>query len=134
MTAEQEDDPFSDICDVCGRRVSREVHFDLVRDSSAIHPEEPSQDGKRLLTVCCAEHLEALREEYRRRPFVEEELWTGKIERALREHPEGLTRGRLSEVTGLHPDDVERAMAWNNDRLQRLREGFDEGRGGGAGA
>lgn len=121
---EEEDDPYADICDVCGRRVDAEVHYDLVRDSSAIHPEDPDQDGKRLLTVCSAEHLAALREEYRQRPFVEEELWAGKIERALRECPGGLSRERLCEVTGLRPREVERAMTWNNGRLQRLRERF----------
>lgn len=46
-------------------------------------------------------------EQYRARPFVEPELWAGKIARALAERP-GLSPVELAEETGLTPEEVER--------------------------
>lgn len=40
-------------------------------------------DGKRMVVGCTEEHLAELVEQYKHRPFVEPQLWAGKIARAL---------------------------------------------------
>jgi hypothetical protein len=116
-----------ELCDLCGVTIANgsEV-YDLVPDSSVIHAQDPTLDGKRFLTACSPDHLEELREQYRRRPFVNEELWAGKILRALEQHPEGLDQDRLLEATGLNPLQIERAVAWQNERYRRWREDYGE--------
>ncbi|MFB9573690.1 hypothetical protein [Streptomyces yanii] len=39
--------------------------------------------------ACTPEHGRQLIEQYQARPFVEPELWAGKVGRALLQHPEG---------------------------------------------
>ncbi|MFI9081946.1 hypothetical protein ACIGW8_36840 [Streptomyces sioyaensis] len=46
-----------------------------VADSSAVYVYDLGFDGRRFVTACSQEHLAVLRERYRRRPFVVEELW-----------------------------------------------------------
>ncbi|MGW8375055.1 hypothetical protein [Streptomyces sp. ODS28] len=119
----------ADICDFCGQLLGGDACLDLVPDSSAVHAHDPAKDGLRLVVACSAGHLEELREEYRRRPFLDEELFAGKITRALRAHPQGLSRRRLARLTGLRPAEIERAMAWKNARIRRWREQYGEGWG-----
>ncbi|MEV7122199.1 winged helix-turn-helix domain-containing protein [Kitasatospora griseola] len=57
--------------------------------------------------TCSREHGRQMVEQYRARPFVEPELWAGKIARALAERP-GLSPVELAEETGLTPEEVER--------------------------
>jgi hypothetical protein len=61
-----------------------------------------------------------LRERYRLRPFVEDELWAGKIRRARRRHPAGLTGEEMAGATGLDARQILRALAW-----QAARSGAD---------
>lgn len=120
-----EEEPLPELCDLCGAVISdRTEAYALVPDSSAVHARDPKLNGRRLITACSAEHLAALQEQYRQRPFVSEELWAGQIARALEHNPEGLSRERLSEETGLNPRQIERALAWKNQQYLRWREEF----------
>ncbi|WP_127353760.1 hypothetical protein [Actinacidiphila soli] len=112
-----------ELCDSCAAVIydGTEVHA-VVPDSSVIHATDAHQDGKRLLTACCAEHLAELQDEYRRRPFVAEEQWAGKVGRALDAHPTGISVDEMLEDTGLTSEQVDRGLAWNNDRLRRRRD------------
>jgi hypothetical protein len=92
-----------ELCDLCGAVVGDETElYALVPDSSAIHAHDPKFDGKRLV-ACTDEHLRQLVEQYHRRPFIDAELWAGKIYRAV----EGNRSRRridddaLVELTGL---------------------------------
>ncbi|MDJ0343383.1 hypothetical protein QMK19_19515 [Streptomyces sp. H10-C2] len=121
--ASDEPEPFPDICDFCGRRIGARGRLALVPDSSAIHARDPGKDGQRLIIVCSPEHLASLEEEYRRRPFVAEELWAGKISRALQGHPEDLlTPETLSAATGLSQEEIDRAVIWKMERIRRWYE------------
>ncbi|KOG41258.1 hypothetical protein [Streptomyces decoyicus] len=94
-------------CDLCGAAVPPAAQlFSLVRDSSSIHPYDPDQDGGRLLAACSPGHLGELQQHYRRRPFVNEERWAGKIARALRTQPD-LDEEELAQVTGLNFIQIE---------------------------
>jgi len=76
--------------------------YALVKDSSAIHAVDPKFDGKRMVVACSPEHLRELAGQYKRRPFVEAELWAGKIDRAMLQHPGGaVCCTELIEETGL---------------------------------
>ena len=113
-----------ELCDLCGTVVSDETElYGLVPDSSAVHAHEAKFDGKRMIVACSPEHLAELREQYRRRPFVDEELWAGKIVRAVRAHP-GISAEELTEETGLAPDRIERAVAWQNAQSLEWREKY----------
>jgi hypothetical protein len=90
-----------------------------VPDSSAVYVYDLGYDGRRFVTACSEEHLIVLRERYGRRPFVEEELWVGKIARVLEEHSGGLRIDRLAEAAGLTVPQVERALEWQNERFAR---------------
>ncbi|MEU3254868.1 hypothetical protein [Streptomyces sp. NPDC006997] len=111
-----------ELCDLCAAAFPEsEAVTGYAPDSSATHPTHDRFDGTRRLTACCEAHLEALRETYRRRPFVEEELWAAKITRALTSGPPVLTLEQLGCRTGLHEPDIRRAVAWHNERLRRCR-------------
>ncbi|UQA96296.1 hypothetical protein [Streptomyces halobius] len=110
----------SGFCDLCGAPLSPTSQmFSLVPDSSVIHPDDPDQDGQRLLAACTPEHLGELRERHRQRPYVKEELWAGKIDRALRAHPEGLDEEQLAEATGLNFIQIEHTLSWESERFLR---------------
>lgn len=68
-------------------------------------------------------------EQYKRRLFVDEELWAGKIGRAVEAHPGGISAEVLAQETGLDQVQIERADTWNNVRFMRQRGR----RGGGPG-
>ncbi|MFE2157995.1 hypothetical protein ACFW9M_09280 [Streptomyces lydicus] len=107
-------------CDLCGGPIPPSLQiFSLVPDSSVIHPEDPDQDGQRLLAACSPEHLSDLQQRYRRRPYANEELWSGKIARALRAHPEGLDDEHLVQATGLNFIQIEHALSWESERFLR---------------
>lgn len=112
-----------ELCDWCGAIVTDGTEtYGMVPDSSVVHVSNPMCDGQRLLTACGREHLVALQEQYRRRPFVEEELWAGKIYRAVEHDPEGLSAESLTDATGLSLEQIERCMAWLKVQVRRLRE------------
>ncbi|POX48956.1 hypothetical protein [Streptomyces sp. Ru72] len=118
---EEEAEP--EICDLCGAVVSDSTEwYALVRDSSAIHAVESKYDGKRMLVGCSREHLEDLVEQYKRRPFVDAELWAGKIARVLRRHPEGVSEEDLARESGLTHEQIQRGVMWQNTEAQRWLE------------
>lgn len=104
-----------ELCDLCAATFpAGEAVREYVPDSSSAHATRDWCDGLRLLTACREEHLEELREAYRRRPFVQEELWAAKISRALTAGPPALTLTQLACRTGLHAPEIRRAIAWHN--------------------
>ncbi|MFJ7154305.1 hypothetical protein ACIQUQ_05150 [Streptomyces sp. NPDC101118] len=112
--------PLPDICDLCrestraGTAVSGRAP-----DSSFAHPSDPEQDGARPLLACTEAHLVELQRHYGARPYVDEELWSVKIDRAMRRHPEGLSIDDLCRMTGLSMAQVESAAAWRLHHLRR---------------
>ncbi|WP_277436209.1 hypothetical protein [Streptomyces sp. SPB162] len=115
-----------ELCDWCGRLWYDGGVLAIVRDSSAVHATDPAKDGMRLLVACGGEHLGALLERYRQRPFVEEELWSWQIVRALSAAPHDMTVEELSPVTGLTTPQIHRALAWRDEcALHADRPGQD---------
>ncbi|MCX2182670.1 hypothetical protein KV205_19355 [Streptomyces sp. SKN60] len=90
--------------------------YGRVRDSSSVHPINPARDGQRVLTCCSAAHLAELQQHYRRRPFVNEELWAMKIDRAMRQHSHRLTNEQLIRETGLNLIQLEASATWRYRR------------------
>ncbi|GAB2325319.1 hypothetical protein AB0N20_17910 [Streptomyces griseoincarnatus] len=110
-----------ELCDLCGRTFPpEEAVCGHVADSSAVLPDDPLHDGLRRVTACCETHLEMVRAAYRQRPFVQEELWAGKIGRVLTSGRPVLTMTELACRTGLDEPDIRRAIAWHNERRRRL--------------
>lgn len=107
-----------ELCDLCAATfpADRAVRG-YVPDSSAAHPTDDWLDGLRRVAACTEAHFALVRESYRRRPFVPEELWAAKIERALTGGTAVLTMGQLGCRTGLHEPEIRRAIAWHNARL-----------------
>ncbi len=137
MTDSDDHDEVGDIappelCAVCRAVIlDKSEVYDLVPDSSAIHAREAMFDGKRVVVACSREHLAELREKYRDKPFVDEELWTGKIVRSMQAHPEGMDQAALARETGLTPEQIEQAIGWQNARFRnwaaRRSKGEDDG-------
>jgi hypothetical protein len=99
-------------CDWCGCRVARHgEQYAVLWDSSAIHPTEAGMDGRRLVVACGAEHVTALRATAR--PWIDEELWAGRLARAERGR-----RGRptsahgLARRAGISIEQMQRALVW----------------------
>lgn len=90
-----------------------------VPDSSAVSVHDLAHDGLRLVTACSQKHLDVLRQRYARRPFIEEELWIGKIARVLDKYPDGLRTDRLAEAAGLTAGQLELALQWLNRRASQ---------------
>lgn len=113
-------EPLPEWCGLCGASV---VHgagvYAIVSDSSAIHAYDPELDGNRSLAACSAAHLGELQQQYRNRPFVNAELWAGKVARVMGRHPEGLKRERLITETGLNLLQIEAAENWHSQRFHR---------------
>lgn len=93
--------------------------YSLAPDSSKVHPTNPRLDGKRLVVACGAEHLAELHANYAARPWIDEELWAGKIHRALEAAGGELKPDRLSAATGLTDEQLQRAAAWENQRIAK---------------
>ncbi|MGI5532461.1 hypothetical protein ACQEVX_35370 [Streptomyces syringium] len=128
---EEEFEP--ELCDLCGAVVSDGSEFyGLAPDSSVVHSENPKFNGKRWLTACSREHLAGLVEQYKHRPFVDEELWAGKIARAMDQHDGRISTEELMATTGLDQDQIERAVQWQNLEFLRWRHQFGHGEGPGS--
>ncbi|NKQ59210.1 hypothetical protein HFP15_40865 [Amycolatopsis sp. K13G38] len=117
-----------ELCDFCGTVVSEETElYAFVPDSSAIHGQDAKFDGKRLVSACTDDHLHRLVEQYRRRPFIDAELWAGKVFRAVDSH-----RGRridddtLVGLTGLTVHQIHAGIAWHNERARAVHEHGDD--------
>ncbi|MFD3849352.1 hypothetical protein ACFWVB_26095 [Streptomyces microflavus] len=99
-------------CGLCGVLLPGEsVPNALVRDSSAFCAQDPARDGKRRVVACSPEHLTELIEMHARKPFMEAELWAGKIARVMDDDPRADVQA-LSESTGLTPSHVQRGLSW----------------------
>lgn len=110
-----------ELCDLCARTFPPgEAVSGWVADSSSVHPTDDRHDGLRRVTACCEAHLGVVREAYTRRPFVQEELWAGKISRVMASGPPVLGMTELGCRTGLHEPDIRRAIAWHNERRRRM--------------
>jgi hypothetical protein len=109
-----------ELCDACAATFPRDKAVrGYVPDSSFAHPTNDWFDGVRTITACSDAHVEAIRELYERRPFVEEELWAAKINRALTTGPPTLTLEQLGRRTGLDERRIRRAIVWHNERMQK---------------
>ncbi|QNA75390.1 hypothetical protein C8250_028995 [Streptomyces sp. So13.3] len=115
------------LCDWCGRIWDEGGAVGLVLDSSAVHARDPSKDGKRLVIGCSAAHLAALQEEYRQRPFIDEELWAWQIARALITAPQDTTLDQLADTTGLRAAEIQQAMSWHRTQGQPDSHQPDDG-------
>lgn len=112
-----------ELCDLCGSTFpAEETARCWVPDSSAVRAGREWFDGLRLLTACGADHLTELRDRYRRRPFVQEELWAAKIDQVLSTGAATTTLEQLACRTGLHLPEIRRAVAWRNNRHRHVAE------------
>ncbi len=124
-----------DLCDHCGRVVlDEDLLGALVPDSSAVHVSDPQLDGKRVLTACSAEHLAALVEVYRSRPFVREEQWAAKVCRALGDYDEPVPLAVVAELSGLSVDQAQQGVDWHNARAREWRAEYGDPDASGGGA
>ncbi|MFI6768121.1 hypothetical protein [Streptomyces sp. NPDC050355] len=119
MAEPEATEPASMLCDLCGVQLTPATEvFSLVPDSSAVHPYNADLDGMRRLAACGPDHLGELQQRYRQRPYAKEELWAGKIARALRLQPD-LDEEELAEVTDLNFLQIERSLIWESERFLR---------------
>jgi hypothetical protein len=73
----------TELCNLCGTAVADgSERYALARGSWTSHASPPQMDGQRLIVACGPDHLERLQQNYRQRPWSEEELWSGKLVRA----------------------------------------------------
>ncbi|MFF8595066.1 hypothetical protein ACF061_27170 [Streptomyces sp. NPDC015220] len=107
-----------ELCDLCAAAFpADEAVRGYVADSSAVHPTDEWIDGLRPVTACCDAHFALVQDSYRRRPFVPEEFWAAKIDRALTGGTPVLTMEQLGCRTGLHEPEIRRAIAWHNEHM-----------------
>jgi hypothetical protein len=112
-----------DVCDLCGTAIAdRTEYCAFVRDSSAIYWHDPVRAGRRMVVACSPDHLDQLIEKYRRRPFVEAELWAGKMARAMFWHSGEAGEEELGAETGLSPEQIRQAVAWRDLEVERRRQ------------
>jgi hypothetical protein len=112
-----------ELCDLCGRTFpEQEAVRGHVPDSSAAGPGDGWSDGLRRVTACSESHLDIVRERYRHRPYIQEELWAAKITRVLTSGPPFLALEQLACRTGLHEPEIRRAIAWHNAHRPPVQE------------
>ncbi|MER7895774.1 hypothetical protein ABTX62_06500 [Streptomyces sp. NPDC096046] len=108
-----------ELCDLCAATFPRsEAVTGYVTDSSSAHPTCDWFDGLRRVTACGDPHFDVIRERYRHRPFVREELWAAKVTLALTCGPPVLSWEELGCRTGLQEAELRSAIAWHNERLR----------------
>jgi hypothetical protein len=113
--------PARDRCGVCGRSVSADGIREVVPDSSYLHPSDAAQDGQRPLVACDKDHFDEIAASYRERLYVDEELWAGKVSRAVQQAwPGGVWGEELERATGLTGQQIVSAAEWNKARTQHL--------------
>ncbi|MDF3291533.1 hypothetical protein [Streptomyces silvisoli] len=125
-----EGEALPELCDLCGTEVSDETEvYALVPDSSVIHSHDPKLDGKRRLAACSRGHMAALVEVYKQRPFVDAELWAGKIGRAVEAHRGRISPEELAEETGLTEAQIELEVLWQSLDALRWHQRFEKSDG-----
>ncbi|MYT25993.1 hypothetical protein GTW69_37960 [Streptomyces sp. SID7760] len=131
--AGDEGETLPELCDLCGAVVADNTEwYAVVPDSSAVHAVDPRLDGKRMVVGCSREHLAELVAQYERRPFIDAELWAGKIGRAIEAHGGVISPEELVEETALTEAQIERAVLWQNLGALRWHQRFGKGRPGAA--
>jgi hypothetical protein len=110
-------------CGWCGRRIRRhEEQYAVLWDSAAIHPTEAEIDGRRLIAACGAEHVATPRAAAR--PWVDEELWAGRLARAERgRHGRPESTHVLARRAGITIEQMQRALAGRQGHTRRDRRG-----------
>ena len=102
-------------CGLCQRPiVAGRAQYAVLRDSSVVHPEDPSMDGRRAVAACTAEHVAALRAAAP--PWCDEQLWFGQLARARQHahHGAPLPLATIARRAGLSLDQARRALAWRH--------------------
>lgn len=113
--------PTQNRCGVCGRSVTADGIREVVQDSSFLHPTDPLQDGLRTLVACDKDHFNELAAPIRERAYADEELWAGKVSRAVQQAwPGGVWGEELERATGLTAKQIVRAADWNKARTRHL--------------
>lgn len=118
-----------DLCDLCGWAVPEDGLLSaLVPDSSALHVSDPELDGKRALTACSVDHLAELIEQYRRRPFVQEEQWAGKVCRTLAEYDDDapVPLRLVAALSGLSEEQAQQGVEWHNAKAREWRARYGD--------
>ncbi|MDR3082508.1 MAG: hypothetical protein LBV60_16555 [Streptomyces sp.] len=120
------DETLPELCDLCGAVVvdSTELYA-VVPDSSVVHSFDPQFDGKRMVVGCSREHLAELVGQYEHRPFIDAELWAGKIGRAIETHDGKISPAEIAEETGLTEAQIELGVLWQNLGAMRWHQQFD---------
>ncbi|WP_460066649.1 hypothetical protein [Streptomyces sp. YKOK-I1] len=109
-------------CDECGAMLCVEPRHGaypypvVLPDSSAVDPFHPEEDGQRVGMTCSQECRRALVKRFIQRPFIREELWAGKLERALSAHPGGMKPPELLAETGLTEAQMSSGFQWLAER------------------
>ncbi|MFJ8113938.1 hypothetical protein [Streptomyces sp. NPDC096132] len=109
-------------CDECGAMLCVEPRRDaypypvVLSDSSAVDLFHPEEDGQRVGMACSQECRRALAKKFMQRPFDCEELWAGKLKRALSAHPGGMKPPELLEETGLTEAQMSAGFQWLAER------------------
>lgn len=123
--AGDENEALPELCDLCGTVVADNTElYAVVPDSSVVHAVDPRLDGKRMVVGCSREHLAELVEQYKGRPFIDAELWAGKIGRAIEARGGKVTPEKLTEETGLTEAQIELGMLWQNLGALRWHQRF----------
>nr|WP_234326398.1 hypothetical protein [Streptomyces sp. NRRL S-337] len=111
-----------ELCDLCAATFAESGAVrGYVPHSSSASSTNDWFDGLRRITTCGAEHFTVIKALYEQRPFVQEELWAAKITQALTASPPVLSITELASRTGLHEPEIERAIAWHNERRSPRR-------------
>ncbi|MGX5185744.1 hypothetical protein ACWKT5_23705 [Streptomyces avermitilis] len=123
-----EDKALPELCDLCGAVVADATEwYSVVQDSSVVHSVDPRLDGRRMVVGCSREHLTQLIEQYKDRPFVDAELWAGKISRAIDTHGGRISSEELTAETGLTEAQVKLGVLWQNLGALRWHQQFGGG-------
>ncbi|MFF9058901.1 hypothetical protein ACF09K_09395 [Streptomyces sp. NPDC014882] len=118
MRDESDEKNFPVKCDECGTTLCVEPqrgsypHPVILPDSSAVGAHPSDMDGQRMATACSEACRRAIEERFLRRPFVPEELWAGKLKRALAASPEGMKPPELLERSGLTEAQMGAGFRW----------------------
>jgi hypothetical protein len=118
-----------ELCDLCGALTWDSARWSAVVPDSSSITVDPEFDGKRLIVGCSRQHLAALAEQYKNRPFVDAELWQGKIARAMQQHPHGVSPEDLAEETGLSLQQIEAGVTWRTIDFQHWHQQFGKKNG-----
>ena len=111
-------------CGLCQRPIiAGRAQYVVLRDSTVIHPEDPSMDGRRVVAACTSEHVDALQAAAPR--WCDEQLWFGQLTRAQQRSHSGspLPLPTAARRAGLSIEQAQRALAWRRaeHRTERYR-------------